>query len=176
MLLQRGLLVGAVACVPVVAFWEAGVGPLLVLVGQPPEVAALAELYVRVVAAGLPGMVLFEGLKRWLQCQQIVSPMLYTACAVLPLHVGLCWALVFPLGLGFAGAAAATALSYWLLPAMLLLGLWLWPPHAPATWPGLSSEALLELRPYLRLAVPGTLRLVDTRSHPHSPPPLYYGM
>lgn len=156
-LLQRGLLVGGMACAPIITFWVGGVGPLLVLVGQPAEVAALAEVYARVVAAGLPGMVLFEAVKRWLQCQQIVSPMLYTACAVLPLHVALCWALVYPLGMGYEGAAAATALSYWLLPAVLLLGLWRCPPHAPATWPGLSSEALSELGAYMRLAVPGML-------------------
>ena len=54
-LLQRAVLVGLCACMPIIAFWCSGVGRVLELCGQDAEAASLAVFYTRIATVQQAG-------------------------------------------------------------------------------------------------------------------------
>lgn len=137
--------------------------PLLLLAGQPADVAALAASYTRLSLPCLPAFALFEASRRFLQVQGVVTPMLWVSAGVNAVHPLLNWALIGGCGgscgsgMGFNGAPVATVLSQWLLALGLAALMAARKPHDTRTWTGLSKEALSwnGLVEYLKLGVPG---------------------
>lgn len=99
---------------PLGALWLA-TGPILVALGQDPEVARLAHAYVVVQIPSLPFFLLFVALKQYLQARGIVRPEMWIAIAANVVHALLNWVFIFgKLGaprLGVVGAGVATAIS-----------------------------------------------------------------
>ncbi|KAI5475354.1 hypothetical protein MNV49_001585 [Pseudohyphozyma bogoriensis] len=94
-----------------IIFWNAEW--LLLKLGQEPEVARLAGLYLKVVSFGLPGSGYFECLRRWLQAQGLMHVPTILLCFVAPLNMLLSYTLVWskPFGMGYIGAPIATCIS-----------------------------------------------------------------
>ena len=67
--LCRGLIVVLGACVPIALLWTIGIEPLLLLAGQPEDIARLAATYARIYALSLPAYAAYESLKRFLSAQ-----------------------------------------------------------------------------------------------------------
>jgi MATE family multidrug resistance protein len=156
---QRAAVVLAVAAVPVASLWI-NVQPLLLALRQPPAVAALMQRYMTVLVCGLVPYFGFETLRRFLQVQQVVSPMLVATCVGDAVHPLLCLVLHDTAGLGLVGVAWATVTTSWIM-LFTLLGHLVWfRPHHPGTWPGFSRDALVDIRPFLALAVPGTVMVL----------------
>jgi MATE family multidrug resistance protein len=131
------------------------VEPLALLLHQTPHVARLTQSYMRLLLVGTPAFFAFEALRRFLQVQRVVSPMLHATLFADVIHPGLCWLLSRTAGLGVAGIALATSLSYSLMLCYLLAVVLLRRPHQRDTWGGWTWHAFRELKPYLRLAIPG---------------------
>lgn len=108
--------------IPLVALWWCS-GPLFSLVVADPDVASLAQSYLRVAAFATPAFIFFETTKRYLQAQDIFVAGQYVLLIVAPVNLVLNRLLVWNarIGLGSLGAPVATTLSYWLA-ALLLLG------------------------------------------------------
>ena len=66
--LQRGILIELCMCIPIGALWLNAEAILLAL-HQDPEVSRLAGLFAVYVLPGLPFFLVFECLKKYLQCQ-----------------------------------------------------------------------------------------------------------
>lgn len=125
--LQRGLVVAAVASVPIAALWL-GTEEMLLLAGQSPVLARMAHDYVIVQVASVPAFLGFTVLRSYLQGRSIVAPTLWVTLIANLLNVAFNWVLIhgelgFP-RLGLVGAGIATGLTRTLMFVFLALAIW----------------------------------------------------
>jgi MATE family multidrug resistance protein len=154
-LLQRGLIVMAMLCMPVVLLW-CNAEELLLRAHQDPTVAAMSAQYIHLFSLGLFPALVFDCLKRALQSQQLLAPIIHVSIAVFLLCPFVSYFFIYHLHLGFAGAAMAGVVCQVLL--AVLLALVAWCTGALATfWGGCSSRALdtKGLFDFLKLGLPG---------------------
>ncbi|XP_043695207.1 protein DETOXIFICATION 16-like [Telopea speciosissima] len=153
--MQRAMFVLLLVSIPVAFIW-ANTGPILLAVGQDPEIAAEAGVYARFMIPSLFAYGLLQCHVRFLQTQNIVFPMMISSGITALLHIFLCWILVFQSGLGNIGAALANSISYWI--NVILLALYVkFSPACKNTWTGFSKEALHGVLKFLRLAIPSAV-------------------
>ncbi|KHC85785.1 MATE efflux family protein [Candida albicans P78042] len=125
--------------IPMAIFWVFGAEPLLVtIIGQDSiAMCQLAGKYLRILTIGLPGFILFENAKHFLQTQGIfhASTLVLIICA--PLNAFLNYLLVWnkSIGLGFIGAPISVVITNWIMCFMLygyifcIDGYQCWPQH-----------------------------------------------
>ena len=70
-ILQRGILIEMLLCIPIFILWAFS-EPLLIALGQDPELSALASLLIKWTMPGLVPFMIFECLKKYLQAQGII--------------------------------------------------------------------------------------------------------
>ncbi len=147
---QRGFVLAAALMVPSTALLLP-VGPILSLLGQPPETVPLAAAYAQI---SIPGLLPFYGwvvLRLTLQAMGRLRPIVATVIAVNLFNLVADWALVFGVGpipqLGPIGSAWASTVARTLLFVILMVvdRRYLWPLLR------LDREAL-RWRPLLRTA------------------------
>ncbi len=132
---QRGILMSTLIAI-VVALCFLPARPVFALLHQPEDVVPLAAGYVLWSIPGMLPFFAFNMLRQTLQAFQRVWPVLLAVVVGNVVNVGLNWVLIFG-HLGFAaggvvGSSQGTAISRWLMAAVLLVASW------------------RELRPYLR--------------------------
>ncbi|XP_061575958.1 multidrug and toxin extrusion protein 1-like [Cololabis saira] len=154
-ILQRGVLILLLACFPC---WAVLINtePLLLAAKQSPEVASLAQLYVKIFMPALPAafMYMLEG--KYLQNQGIMWPQVITGIAGNVLNAIFNYIFLYPLELGVAGSAAANAISQYML-ALILYVYICWRGLHKATWGGWSLDCLQEWDLFIKLAIPSML-------------------
>jgi len=130
--LQRATVLLTAAGVPLAAAYAFS-EPLLLLLGQSPEIAGAAAEF----AYGLvPQIFAFAAncpVQKFLQAQSIVAPSAYILAASLALHVALSWLATRVMGLGLLGASLTLSLTWW----PFVLGQFayvVWSPRCRATW------------------------------------------
>lgn len=129
--LQSGLIVLGLAMIPVfVINWYTEA--VLLMLGQPAEVAQFAGRFSQILLPGVPAMYVYELLKKVMQAQNVVLPMVYIAVISNLVNLGLGVFLTFYTPLGFDGAAIARLLSELALP-LCLVPFYLSNPHIPAS-------------------------------------------
>ncbi|GEQ69806.1 hypothetical protein JCM33374_g3481 [Metschnikowia sp. JCM 33374] len=110
--------------VPMFVLWVFLSRPILsFLVGpEKSELVALASKYLQVLSLGLPGFIVFENLKHFLQSQGIFHASTYVLLFCAPLNAFLNYLLVWDkrVGLGFIGAPLSVVITNWLMCFMLL--------------------------------------------------------
>lgn len=121
---QRGVvLAGALSLLAGVLLLPAR--PVLRLLEQPAGVADIAGTYAVICIAGIVPFYVFGALRQSLQAMKQIRPIVLTMVVANVINVGLNYVLIFGrLGLpalGAAGAAWATAISRWLMLALLVL-------------------------------------------------------
>jgi MATE family multidrug resistance protein len=130
--------------------------PVLLALGQDPEVSRLASQYLRVLSFGYPGYAAFEVLRRWLQAQGLMTPPAVAIAIIAPVNILLQWLLVWgPGAIGFLGAPLATAISFTGMALVTALYCYLYAPRT--CWAGFDKEALRNLGPNLKLGFAGVL-------------------
>ncbi|RDA94680.1 hypothetical protein CP533_2454 [Ophiocordyceps camponoti-saundersi (nom. inval.)] len=117
------------------------------------ETARLASLYLRVLVMAIPGYILFETGKRFLQAQGLFRATTYILLIAGPCHVLFAWLLVGKLG--FIGAAVAVVVTRTFIP--ILLFLYVKFINGSSCWRGLSRRALANWPSMIRLAIPGMI-------------------
>ncbi|MEZ4332384.1 MAG: MATE family efflux transporter [Myxococcota bacterium] len=122
---QRALLIAGAVAIPLMALWL-GTEAALRQLGQDPEVARLAGVYMRARLPSALGFLLFTAQRQYLAGRGITRPAMWVMLLGNVANALLDWMLIFGrLGLpalGIAGAGLATALTNLMLP----LGLFLW--------------------------------------------------
>ena len=123
--LQRGLVLAVLASLPIALVW-ALTGPVLILLGQEPRLAALAHDYVVVQIPGIAPFLAFVALRQVLQGRGLAAPAMWVTLGANLINVAGNALLIFGgLGLpalGLVGAGLATTLTRF----ALLLGLLAW--------------------------------------------------
>ncbi|CAA0831191.1 MATE efflux family protein [Striga hermonthica] len=125
-------------------------GPLLLLLGQPREVAELAgQLAFWLIPLHFAFAFIFP-LQRFLQCQLKNAVYLWSALAGLVVHVVVNWLFVKVWGLGAVGATATLNISWW----VFIFGMLFYTTcgGCPGTWNGVSMEAFSGLWDFLKLS------------------------
>ncbi|CAI6007112.1 unnamed protein product [Closterium sp. NIES-65] len=155
--LQRALLCMTLVATPVGVLWWF-TEPLLLLLHQSPDIAALGAVYIRWLLPSLAAAVVMQCLERYLQAQSVTFPMAACALAAVLLQFPLTFLLVHTLHWGLQGAAIAVSLAY-MLDLLLLLVYIRCTGVAKAAWGGYSMEAFCGWEPFLQLALPSAVML-----------------
>lgn len=110
--------------IPMFILWVFFSEPIIkYLVGETQEeLALLASKYLQVLSLGLPGYIIFENLKHYLQAQGIFHASTYVLLVCAPLNALFNYLLVWDnrIGLGFLGAPLSVVISDWLMCFLLL--------------------------------------------------------
>ncbi|KAK6462845.1 ethionine resistance protein [Scheffersomyces coipomensis] len=105
--------------IPMFVLWMFGAEPILIaIIGDDEvELCKLAANYLRILSLGLPGFILFENGKHFLQSQGIFHASTYVLCVCAPLNAVLNYVLVWDksIGLGFIGAPLSVVITNWLM-------------------------------------------------------------
>ncbi|XP_074535823.1 multidrug and toxin extrusion protein 1-like [Halichoeres trimaculatus] len=154
-ILQRGTIILLLFCLP---SWGLLINaePILLLMGQDPEVARIAQLYMTAFLPAVPAMLLHGLQVSYLQNQGIILPQMYTAAVANIANLLTNYILLHWLDLGVYGSAAAHTLSWIYICVLLFAYIW-WKKLHVTTWGGWSAESLQEWGSYFKLAVPSTL-------------------
>ncbi len=120
--LQRGLIVATVVSIPLALLWMS-TERLLLVFGQQPEVAELAQAYMLARLPSAFGFNLFIALRQYLAGRTLTRPAMWAMLLCNALNVVLNWVLIFGhLGapaLGLVGAGLGTGLTNIVLPLVL---------------------------------------------------------
>ncbi|XP_034557396.1 solute carrier family 47 member 4 [Notolabrus celidotus] len=154
-ILQRGIIILLLFCLPCWGLLM-NAQALLLCMGQEPEVARIAQLYMTAFLPAVPAMFLHGLQVSYLQNQGIILPQLYTAAIANIANVVTNYILLNWLDLGVHGSAAANTLSQFYICALLFGYIW-WKKLHLTTWGGWSVESLQEWGSYMKLAIPSTL-------------------
>ncbi|XP_029699467.1 multidrug and toxin extrusion protein 1-like isoform X1 [Takifugu rubripes] len=151
-ILQRGVLILLLACCPC---WAILVNTevILLAVQQEPEVARMAQLYVKIFMPALPANFMYSLQTKYLQNQGIIWPEVITGLVVNLLNALLNYIFIFQLNMGLAGSAIANALSQASLATILYCYI-IWKGLHKATWAGWSKACLQDWGSYTNLAIP----------------------
>ncbi|XP_070826105.1 multidrug and toxin extrusion protein 1 [Chaetodon trifascialis] len=156
-ILQRAILILILTCFPC---WAILINTELILlaVKQEPEVARVAQLYVKILMPALPAAFMYSLQTRFLQNQGIIWPQVITGFVVNLLNALINYIFLYVLNLGVPGSAIANTLSEFLL-AGILYAYIIWKGLHKATWGGWSKECLQDWDSYIYLAIPSMLML-----------------
>ncbi|ODV84945.1 hypothetical protein CANARDRAFT_28677 [[Candida] arabinofermentans NRRL YB-2248] len=145
--------------IPIFAFWFWGSYPMLIALIPDPKLCDLASRYLRTLIFGVPGFIIFEVLKQFLQAQGIFQASTYVLVICAPLNVVLNYTLVWnkTFGLGFIGAPTAVVITNWCM-ALMLLGYTCF-VRGYECWCGFSKDVFKHWKRALVLAGPGVMMI-----------------
>ncbi|KAF9046821.1 MATE efflux family protein [Hymenopellis radicata] len=155
---QRCILLLWLLLIPVCVFW-AFIEPVLLALGQPELLSRDVQRFLRVLIIGAPGYIGFESLKKYLQCQGIMSASTAVLAILFPINIGL--NIVFVRGFGLLGSPLALSVTYWLSFVLLSVLTYISPTHRRnGCWGGIQLVEVVDFRScvlFLKLAIPGIL-------------------
>uniref|UniRef100_A0A2N9IQ37 Protein DETOXIFICATION n=1 Tax=Fagus sylvatica TaxID=28930 RepID=A0A2N9IQ37_FAGSY len=144
-------------CLPLSLIWIY-MGNLLSFIGQDPIISHEAGKFTMWLVPALFAYAVLQPLVRYFQTQSLVKPMLISSCAILCIHIPLCWVLVFKSGLEKLGAAVAISISYWL--NVILLGLYMkYSSACQKTLVPISMELFQGIGEFFRFAIPSAVMI-----------------
>lgn len=131
----------------------------------PDKVAAqYAAQYLKVTSFGIPGYILFETGKRYLQSQEIFDASTYVLFVCAPLNAIMNFTFVWTLGFGYIGAPMAVAINY----NLMALGLFLYTittkdkTNPMKCWNGFQiKKALTNWGELIKLSIPNLIMIVS---------------
>lgn len=141
-----------------IIWWNSG--PILNLMVPDRELTKLTQTFLRVNILSVPGTILFESGKRFLQAQHIYNPGTYFLFIATPINFILHWLLVWhPVyGVGFIGSPIAMAVTNTLLPILMLLYVIF--VDGKKCWGGFNfKKARSGWKPMLQLSIPGVIMI-----------------
>ncbi|KAM8854302.1 multidrug and toxin extrusion protein 1-like [Synchiropus picturatus] len=154
-ILQRGILILLLFCLPCIALMVNSESILLCL-AQDPEVARIAQIYILAYIPAIPAIFVYQLQVSYLQNQGIILPQMYIAVVANIANLVTHYILITWLDLGVGGSAAANSLSQIYLCVFLFVFIW-WKKIHVTTWGGWSRDSLQEWGAFMKLAVPSTL-------------------
>ncbi|KAL3689690.1 hypothetical protein R1sor_015999 [Riccia sorocarpa] len=145
--LQRAVVVLSLVCIPISILWW-NMAPFLKLIGQDPVISDAAQEYIRLLIPTLFAYAFIQPMVKFLQTQSAVKAMAVFVAITLVVHIPMSYLLIQQLG--FRGAAIATGISQWLNGFSSTF---------KETWTGFSTEAMEDIYPFLKIAVPSTIMM-----------------
>ncbi|XP_061734395.1 multidrug and toxin extrusion protein 1-like [Nerophis ophidion] len=154
---QRGIIILLLFCLPC---WGLllNAQPILLLLGQDPEVTRIAQLYITAYFPAIPAMFLHYLQESYLRNQGIILPQMYTSAMANIASAVTNYVLLKVLNLGVNGSAAANTLSK-IYACVFLFAYIRWKKLHKTTWGGWSVESLQGWGSFMKLAIPSTLMI-----------------
>ncbi|GMI74909.1 hypothetical protein like AT1G15170 [Hibiscus trionum] len=144
-------------CIPLSILWLY-MGRLLVYIGQDPLISQEAGKFIKWLIPALFAYATFQPLVRYFQTQSLITPMLVCSCAILLVHIPLCWALVFKSGLENIGGALAISISNWINAIFLALYM-RYSPTCTKTRVPVTMELFQGIAEFFRFAIPSAVMI-----------------
>ncbi|KAM0922729.1 hypothetical protein ACQ4PT_005984 [Festuca glaucescens] len=132
--------------------------PILLFLGQSPEIARAASIFVYGLIPQIFAYAFNFPIQKFLQAQSIVLPSAYISTATLALHLLLSWVVVYKAGLGLLGASMVLSLSWWIIVAAQF-GYIVMSPTCRHTWTGFTSQAFSGLTDFMKLSAASAVML-----------------
>ncbi|KAG6616197.1 Multidrug/Oligosaccharidyl-lipid/Polysaccharide (MOP) Flippase transporter [Phytophthora cinnamomi] len=156
---QAGFMVVGTCFVPIfVLNWFSG--EILLVLGQDPEVSRLAQTFSRWAVLGVPFVFLYKLLRKVLQAQNIIKPLVAIAAIGAIVNAVSGYLLTYYTPMGFEGIALSRSLGNMALPLLLMPYFYCHPHHLSQWWRGWNlHKAQAHVGMFLRLGVPGALML-----------------
>lgn len=155
--MQRATVVLCLTGIPVTAVYILS-RPILILLGEPPEVASAAAVFVYGLIPQIFAYAANFPIQKFLQAQSIVLPSALISAATLAVHLALSWAAAFPLGLGLVGVSLALSFSWWAMVAAQFAYV-ASSERCRDTWTGFSLEAFSGLWEFFKLSAASAVML-----------------
>ncbi|XP_029027701.1 multidrug and toxin extrusion protein 1 [Betta splendens] len=156
-ILQRAILILLLACFPCWAILI-NTEPLLLAVRQEPDVARLAQTYVKIFMPALPATFMYSLQTKYLQNQGIIWPEVITGIVVNLLNALINYIVLYVLNMGVAGSAIANTVSQFTMAGTLYAYI-VWKGLHKATWGGWSKDCLKDWGSFVRLAIPSMVMM-----------------
>jgi MATE family multidrug resistance protein len=134
--------------------------------GQDPVASRLASKWLRTYFVGVPFVLLFRVIQRFLACQQIVLPIAYAGLVGCFLVHPLLLRCVIP-AFGFLASAGAIVTTQFVQAMLVVVYLWIRPVYHIDTWKGISVEVIqqaVEPKPmikFFKLSLGGVVSLSE---------------
>uniref|UniRef100_A0A0D9VVU2 Protein DETOXIFICATION n=1 Tax=Leersia perrieri TaxID=77586 RepID=A0A0D9VVU2_9ORYZ len=155
--LQRSAVLLTITGIPlavIYAFSE----PILVFMGQSPDIAHAAAIFVYGLIPQIFAYAINFPIQKYMQAQSIVLPSAYISAATLVLHMLLSWLVVYKVGLGLLGAALVLSFSWWVIVAAQFAYI-VTSPTCRHTWTGFTWQAFAGLWDFLKLSAASAVML-----------------
>ncbi|XP_078367530.1 multidrug and toxin extrusion protein 2-like [Oculina patagonica] len=156
--LQRGVWILGIACILAWTLWI-NAELLLLMVHQKKNIAHLTQEFLLIYLPSLTGIFLFKLLQWYLLTQSIVKPILYVGLVSDGVQIGINSLMMFVFDLGFRGVAFSWALSTLIMCLLLFAYVKTFKLHKQ-TWPGWTTESLLDWGQFIKLAVSGMVMTI----------------
>ncbi|GAA0173526.1 transporter [Lithospermum erythrorhizon] len=150
-----GIISLILVCIPVSILWIF-IEDILIFVGQDVVISREAGNYAIWLILTLFPYAILQSLNRFLQTQSLILPMLLTSIISICFHLPVCWAFIFKLNLGNAGAALSIGLSY-SLNTILLVFYVKYSPTCENTWVPFSADVFGKIGEFYRFAIPSAV-------------------
>ncbi|KAJ3358412.1 hypothetical protein GGF32_000432 [Allomyces javanicus] len=157
--LQRAILINVLLAIPISVVWIFA-EPLLVLLGQEPELAYMAGNYIKLMLPGLVPNIITNCIAKFLQAQGLMDAQMLVMLAVFPINVALQYFLVYfpsPFQIGFYGAPLGSAMCDILAMIGIILYAVYW--NGYQAWHPWTWEATKNWKQYLNLGFPGMVMI-----------------
>ncbi|KAF4323494.1 hypothetical protein BBO99_00001323 [Phytophthora kernoviae] len=156
---QSGLLVLTVSFGPIVLLnWYSE--HFLLYMGQDPDVARLSQSFSRWLVLGIPFVVVYELVRKVLQAQNIMKPLVTMAVIGNAVSIVSGYLLTYHTSMGFAGIPLSRSLGNITLSLLLVPYFFRHPHHLNQWWRGWDlKKACAHVGLFLRLGVPGMLMI-----------------
>ncbi|XP_078367531.1 multidrug and toxin extrusion protein 2-like [Oculina patagonica] len=155
--LQRGVWILGITCILTWALWI-NTELLLLTVHQKKNVAYLTQEFVLICLPASIGNFLFLLLQRYLQTQGIVKPILYVGLVSNGVQIAINALMMFVFNLGLRGVAFSWALSTMTMFLLMFAYMKAFKLHKQ-TWPGWTTDSLLDWGQFIKLGVSGMVML-----------------
>ncbi|KAF7033478.1 hypothetical protein CFC21_044569 [Triticum aestivum] len=155
--LQRSVILLALTGIPLAVMYAFS-EPLLLLMGQSPEIARAASIFVYGLIPQIFAYAVNFPIQKFLQAQSIVLPSAYISTATLILHVMLSWVLMYKVGLGLLGASLVLSVSWWIIVGAQFVYI-VMSPTCRHTWTGFSWQAFSGLPSFFKLSAASAVML-----------------
>uniref|UniRef100_A0A1I8HDB1 Multidrug and toxin extrusion protein n=1 Tax=Macrostomum lignano TaxID=282301 RepID=A0A1I8HDB1_9PLAT len=151
--LQRSFLLMNLALLPL-ACLHLNIRPLLLLIGQAPEIAHRAALYMRLFLPGLLFQFNYLVLSRYLQNQSRMTPPMIAAFVANVFNASAQYVAIHVLDFSYLATAVVQAASMGMM-FFITLAYILWTRMYRETWDGWKLESLYDWGDFIKLSVPG---------------------
>uniref|UniRef100_A0A453GR62 Protein TRANSPARENT TESTA 12 n=1 Tax=Aegilops tauschii subsp. strangulata TaxID=200361 RepID=A0A453GR62_AEGTS len=155
--LQRSAVLLCCTGIPLAAIYAFS-EPLLVLLGQSPEIAHAASIFVYGLIPQIFAYAINFPIQKFMQAQSIVLPSAYISTGTLVLHLLLSWVVVYKAGLGLLGASLVLSLSWWVIVGAQFAYIAV-SPTCRETWTGFTWQAFSGLPAFLKLSAASAVML-----------------
>ncbi|XP_044351650.1 protein DETOXIFICATION 40 [Triticum aestivum] len=126
--------------------------PILILLGQTPEIARAAAIFVYGLIPQIFAYAAIFPIQKFMQAQSIMAPSAYISAGTLGVHLVLSYLLVYKFGLGLLGVSLMLSVSWWIIVVAHFVYI-MNSNRCRLTWSGFSVEAFSGLPKFFKLSL-----------------------